>query len=284
MIVVTAATGKLGRLVVDGLLRKVPARELAVAVRNPDKAGDLAARGVEVRRADYSRPETLGAALAGADRLLLVSSSEVGRREAQHAAVIDAAKRARVRVVAYTSVLHAETARIALAAEHRTTERALRASGLPFVLLRNGWYTENYTENLGPALQHGAIVGSADGGRVAAAARADYAAAAVEVLTGAGHEGKTYELAGDVPFTMAELAAEVSRRAGRTIVYRDLPPAEYEAVLTGAGVPAPYAKALADSDLGVARGELDDASGDLRRLIGRPTTPLADAVAAALRG
>jgi NAD(P)H dehydrogenase (quinone) len=284
MIVVTAATGKLGRLVVEGLLRKVPAREIAVAVRTPDKAGDLAARGVEVRRADYARPETLGAALAGADRLLFVSSSEVGRRETQHAAVIDAAKRARVRLVAYTSVLHAETARIALAAEHVTTERALRASGLPFVLLRNGWYTENYTENLGPALQHGAIVGSADGGRIAAATRADYAAAAVAVLTGAGHEGKTYELAGDVPFTMAELAAEVSRRVGRTIVYRDLPPAEYEAVLIGAGLPAFYAKALADSDLGVARGELDDASGDLRRLIGRPTTPLADAVAAALRG
>lgn len=284
MIVVTAATGKLGRLVVEGLLRKVPAREIAVAVRNPDKAKDLAARGVEVRRADYSRPETLGAALAGADRLLFVSSSEVGRREAQHAAVIDAAKRARVPLVAYTSVLRAETARIALAAEHKTTERALRASGLPFVLLRNGWYTENYTENLGPALQHGAIAGSADGGRIAAATRADYAAAAVEVLTGAGHEGKTYELAGDVPFTMAELAAEVSRRAGKTIVYRDLPPGEYRAVLTGAGIPGPFADLLVDSDLGVARGELDDSTGELRRLIGRPTTPLADAVAAALGG
>lgn len=282
MIVVTAATGKLGRLVVEGLLAKVPARELAVAVRDPGKAKDLAARGVEVRRADYSRPETLGPALAGAQKLLLVSSSEVGQRAAQHAAVIDAAKRGRVGLLAYTSLLRAETSKLGLAAEHRETERALRAAGLPFVLLRNGWYIENYTEHLAPALQHGAIVGSAGGGRVAAATRADYAAAAVAVLTGSGHEGRVYELAGDHPFTMAELAAEVSRRAGKTIAYRDLPPAEYKAVLTGAGVPGPYADLLVDSDLGIAKGELDDSTGDLRRLLGRPTTPLAEAVAAAL--
>jgi NAD(P)H dehydrogenase (quinone) len=284
MIVVTGATGKLGRLVVEGLLqRNVPAQQIVVAVRNPEKAADLTARGVKARRADYGRPETLPAALEGADKVLLVSSSEVGQRLAQHRAVVDAARKAGVRLLAYTSVLRAPTSRLALAAEHKGTEEAIRASGLPFVFLRNGWYIENYTENLGPALAHGALVGSAGQGRVAAAARADYAAAAVAVLTGAGHEGKAYELAGDAPFTMSELAAEVSRAAGRTIVYKDLPPEQYRAVLTGAGIPGPYADLLVDSDLGVARGELDDSTGDLRRLIGRPTTPLATAVAAAVK-
>ncbi len=282
MIVVTAATGKLGRHVVEELLKKVPPRELAVVVRTPGKAADLAARGVQVREGDYARPETLLPALAGAEKVLLISSSEVGKRTAQHAAVIDAAKRARPRLLAYTSLLHADTSRMGLAVEHRATEAALRASGLPIVILRNGWYLENYTENLAPALQHGAILGSAGSGRVAAASRADYAAAAAAVLTGAGHEGRTYELAGDVAFTMAELAAEVARQAGKPIAYRDLPEAEYSAALVGAGLPKPVADLLADSDRGIARGELEDSSGDLRRLIGRPTTPLASAIAAAL--
>ena len=282
MIVVTGATGKLGRLVVEGLLKKVPAREVGVAVRSPEKAKALAVRGVEIRPADYSRPETLAKAFAGAEKVLLVSSSQVGQRAPQHLAVIDAAKRAGVRLLAYTSILHGEASRLALAAEHQATEAALRASGLPWVFLRNGWYVENYTEHLDPALQHGAFVGSAGAGRIAAATRADFAEAAVAVLTGLGHEKKAYELAGDRPFTMAELAAEVSRQVGRTIVYTDLPPEQYKAILTGAGVPGPYADLLVDSDLCIARGELDDASGDLRRLIGRPTTPLADAVAAAL--
>ena len=283
MIVVTGATGKLGRLVIDGLLKKVPAREIIAVVRNPEKAKDLAARGVEVRRADYSKPETLTAAFAGAEKVLLVSSSEVGQRAPQHAAVVDAAKRAGVRLLAYTSVLRAETSKLALAAEHKATEAVIRASGVPYVFLRNGWYIENYTENLAPALQHGAIAGSADAGRIAAATRADYAEAAVAVLTGAGHENKVYELAGDPPFTMAELAAEISRKVGKPIVYKDLPPAQYKTVLTDAGLPGPYADLLVDSDLGVAKGELDDSTGELRRLIGRPTTPLSDAVAAALR-
>ena len=283
MIVVTGATGKLGHLVVEGLLKKIPAREIAGAVRSPEKAKDLAARGVAIRLADYSRPETLAEAFAGAEKLLLVSSSEVGQRAPQHAAVIEAAKRAGVRLLAYTSILHGEASRLALAAEHQATEAALRASGLAWAFLRNGWYVENYTEHLGPALEHGAFVGSAGSGRIAAAARADYADAAVAVLTGPGHEKKAYELAGDRPFTMAELAAEVSRQVGKNIVYTDLPPEQYKVVLTGAGVPGPYADLLVDSDLGVARGELDDASGDLRRLIGRPTTPIANAVADALR-
>ena len=281
MIVVTGASGHLGRLVIDALLAKLPARTLVAAVRDPEKVKDLSARGVEVRRADYSRPETLGPALSGAEKVLLVSSSELGKRAVQHLAVIQAAKSAGVRLLAYTSILRAPTSAIGLAREHKETEEAIRASGLPHVFLRNGWYLENYTENLAPALQHGAIAGSAGQGRIAAAARADYAAAAAAVLTGAG-EKEAYELAGDAPFTLAELAAEVSRQAGKPIAYRDLPPAEYRAVLTGAGLPGPVADMLVDSDLSAARGALDDSTGELRRLIGRPTTSLAAAVRAAL--
>lgn len=282
MIVVTGATGKLGRHVVEELLKKTAPGELAVVVRTPEKAADLAARGVQVRQGDYARPETLVPGLAGAEKVLLISSNEVGKRTAQHAAVIDAARRAGARLLAYTSLLHADTSRMALASEHKATEAAIRASGLPFVLLRNGWYLENYTENLGSALQRGAILGSAGSGRVAAASRADYAAAAAAALTGTGHENRTYELAGDVAFTLPELSAEASRQAGKPVAYRDLPVAEYSAALVGAGLPKPVADLYADSDLGIARGELDDSSGDLHRLIGRPTTPLARAIAAAL--
>lgn len=281
MIVVTGATGHLGRLVVEKLLEKVPADELTVAVRSPEKARDLAARGVQVRQADYAKPETLGPALAGAEKVLLVSANEIGKRASQHAGVIAAAVRSGTRLLVYTSALHAPTSTLGLAGEHKATEEAIEASGIPYVFLRNGWYLENYTENLGPALQHGAILGSTAGGRVAAAARADYAEAAVAVLTGGGHEGRAYELAGDVPFTMIELAAEVSRHAGRTVVYRDLPKEQYKAILVGAGVPEPFAELYADSDVGIANGQLDDRSGDLRRLIGHPTTTLATAVAAA---
>lgn len=282
MIVVTGATGKLGRLAIEELLKRTPPGALAAVVRAPEKAADLAARGVQIRQGDYARPETLVSALAGAEKVLFISSNEVGKRTAQHAAVVEAARRAAPRLLAYTSLLHADTSRMGLAAEHKATEAAIRASGLPFAFLRNGWYLENYTENLAPALQHGAILGSAGSGRIAAATRADYAAAAAAVITGAGHEGKTYELAGDVAFTMAELAAEVSRQAGKPVAYRDLPEAEYAAALVAAGLPKPVADMFADSDVGITRGELDDASGDLRRLIGRPTTPLAAAVAAAL--
>jgi NAD(P)H dehydrogenase (quinone) len=283
MIAVTAATGHLGRLVVDQLLRRIPAAQVVAAVRDPGKARDLAARGVEVRRADYGDPASLDAALAGVEKLVFISGSEVGRRVAQHQAVVDAARRAGVKLVAYTSILHADTSPLLLAGEHQATEAMLRASGLNVVLLRNGWYHENYTANLGPALEHGAMLGAAKDGRIAAAARADYAAAAVEVVTGTGHDGKVYELGGDAPFTMAELAAEVSRQAGKPVVYRDLPQAEYAAALAGFGLPAPVAQVYADADAGIAKGALDDRSGTLHRLIGRATTPLAQSVAAALK-
>lgn len=283
MILITGATGKLGHHVVAELLAKVPASQIAVAVRSPDKAADFAKLGIAVRQADYSRPETLDAALAGVDKVLLISSNEVGQRVAQHGAVIAAAKRAKVKLLAYTSILRADTSTLELAREHLATEIVLRASGVPFVLLRNGWYLENYTENLAPALAHGSIAGAAQDGRIAAAARADYAAAAVAVLTSEGHANQVYELAGDRPFTMTELAAEVANQSGKPIAYANLRPAAYRDLLVSSGLPTAVAGILANADEGVTRGELDDTTGTLRRLIGRATTPLADAVARALR-
>jgi NAD(P)H dehydrogenase (quinone) len=283
MIVVTGASGKLGHHVVEQLLQKVPASQVAVAVRNPDNAQALAALGVQVRQADYAEPSSLGRALEGADKLLLISSNALGQRVAHHTAVIGAAKHVGVGLLAYTSILRADSSPISLAREHLATELALRASGLPFVLLRNGWYTENHTEQLGSALQQGAFVGSAKQGRIASAARADYAAAAVSVLTGEGHVHKTYELAGDSSFTMAELAAEVSRQTGKTLPYNDLPRDQYKGILLSVGLPEVLAEMLTDADESIAKGALEDSSGVLSRLIGRPTTTLAASVAAALR-
>ena len=281
MIVITGATGELGQLVVANLIESVEANQIIALVRTPAKASALAAKGVHVREADYSRPETLGPALAGATKVLLISSNELGQRETQHNAVIDTAKAAGVKLLAYTSILHADTSKLLLAAEHVSTEGYLKASGTPFVMLRNGWYMENQTAAIAPALKQGALVGSAKEGRFAAATRADYAAAAVAVLTGEGHEDQIYELAGDVSYTLTELAAEVSRQTGKTIGYQDLPEAEYAGILASF-LPSELARALADADARAATGDLDDESHTLSRLIGRQTTTLADAVAAAL--
>ncbi|MFD5320251.1 SDR family oxidoreductase [Streptomyces sp. NPDC127098] len=284
MYVVTAATGKLGRLVVDALLEKVPAEQVAVVVRNEAKAADLAARGVTVRVADYSAPESLANAFEAGDRVLFVSGTDVGRRIPQHAAVVAAAKAAGVGLLAYTSVLGGPAADFTLADDHKATEELVIASGLPYTLLRNGWYHENYTEQLAPVLAHGAVVASAGDGRVASASRADYAAAAVAVLTGEGHEGAVYELSGDTAWSLAEYAAELSRQTGREIRYTPVTPEEHLAILTGAGLPEPFAAVLVDVDAsGIARGLLAGTSGDLARLVGRPTTPLADAIAVALK-
>jgi NAD(P)H dehydrogenase (quinone) len=282
-IVVTGATGHLGRLVVESLLeRGVPAGQIVAAGRSIDKLNDLADRGVQVKHIDFTQPETLAEAFAGADKVLLVSSSEVGQRAAQHRNAIAAAREAGVGLLAYTSIAKADTTQMLLAAEHRETEEAIRESGIPFVLLRNGWYAENYTDQLTVTLQHGAVLGSAGDGRVSAATRADFADAAAAVLAGDGHAGNVYELGGDEAFTLPELAAEVSRQSGTEVVYRDLPFEEYKQVLVGVGLPEPAAAVFADSDLGIARGDLLIDSGDLSRLIGRPTTPLAAAVTRAL--
>ncbi|MET7616619.1 SDR family oxidoreductase [Streptomyces sp. NPDC005408] len=281
-IVVTGATGALGRLVIDELLATVPADQLVAVVRNKEKAADLAARGIDLRIADYSAPETLAGAFGAGDRVLLISGSEVGQRVEQHAAVIVAAKAAGVAQFAYTSVLGGPDADFQLAAEHQATEQAILDSGLPYTFLRNGWYTENYTEHLAPALEHSAVVASAGEGRIASAARADYAAAAAAVLTGDGHQGKAYELSGDVAWSFTEYAAELSRQTGRTITYNNVPADAHLEILTGAGLPEPLAEVFVDVDAAIGRGLLAGTTGDLARLTGRPTTPLADSVAAAL--
>lgn len=279
MIVVTGATGQLGRLVIDALLRTQPAAQIVAAVRSPDKAADLAARGVLVRKADYSQPETLDGAFAGAEKVLLISSSEVGQRASQHQAVIDAAKRADVALLAYTSLLHADSSPLALAHEHAQTEAALVASGLPVALLRNGWYTENYAQTIPAAIEHGAVLGSAGDGRIASAARADYADAAAAVLVSPQPQaGRVYELAGDSAYTLAEFAAEIALQSGKPVAYRNLSQADYRAALEQIGLPSPVADLLSDSDAGAAKGGLFDDGHALSQLIGRPTTPLAKVV------
>ena len=283
MIAVTGATGKLGRQVISGLLEKMPAAEIVAAVRTPAKAAALAALGVEVREADYDKPETLASAFVGIDKALLISGSDLGAdRVAQHQNAVDAAKGAGVKLLAYTSELHADTSPLKLAEAHKKTEENIRASGLPFAFLRNGWYFENQTATLGPAIEHGAILGCAGNGQFASAAIADYAAAAVAVLTADGQENRIYELAGDTPYTLAQMAAEVSRQVGKPVAYNDLTPDAYQNALVGVGLPAFLAEYLVDAEMGASKGELNDASGDLHRLIGRATTTLAQAVAAAL--
>ena len=277
--VVTGSTGHLGRLVIADLLTRVPSDEIVALARTPSKGADL---GVAVRLFDYDRPETLAPALEGVDRLLLISAGEVGKRVPQHQAVIDAAAAAGVSLIVYTSVLHAPDSLLGLAEEHRQTEAALAERGVPFALLRNGWYTENYTGSIGAAVEHGVVLGSAGDARVAPATRADYAAAAAAVLTADDPAGQTLELAGDEAFTMADYAAEVTRQSGREVVYQDLAEEAYKAALEQIGLPEPVAGMIAQADAAAARGALYDDGGALSRLIGRPTTPLADAVADAL--
>lgn len=281
-IVVTGATGALGRLVVEELLSRVPADRLAVVVRNKEKAADLAERGIDVRIADYDDAASLAGAFHAGDRVLLISGSEVGRRVPQHTAVIEAAKSAGVAQLAYTGILGGPEADFELAAEHKVTEQAILDSGLPYTFLRNGWYHENYTGNLGTVLEHGAVVGSAGAGRVASAARADYAAAAAVVLTGDGHLGRVYELSGDTAWSLAEYAAEVAAQAGRAVAYTEVPAEAHLSILTGAGLPEGFAALLVDVDSAISRGRLAGTGGDLSRLIGRPTTPVSEAIAGAL--
>jgi NAD(P)H dehydrogenase (quinone) len=281
MIVITGATGNLGQHVIASLLASVPAANIIAAVRNPAKAANLAAQGVQVRQADYNDGASLDAAFKGATKILLISSSEVGQRAQQHQNVIDAARRAGVALLAYTSVLRADTSPLGLAAEHVITEAAIRASGLPYSFLRNGWYLENHTEHLAPVLEHGVVLGAAQNGRFSSAARLDYAAAAAAVLTAAQPQA-IYELAGDHGFTLAEYAAEVARQSGKAIVYKDMSQADFKAALVSVGVPDGFADLLADSDAGAAKGGLEDNGKQLSALIGRPTTSLFEAVKAAL--
>ena len=282
MIVITGASGQLGRLVIDKLLTSVPASQLVAAVRNPAAVEDLTRQSVVVRKADYTQPDTLDAAFHGADKLLLISSNAIGQRVAQHANAIAAAKKAGVKLIAYTSILHADTTPLGLGDEHKQTEAMLTESGVPHVLLRNGWYTENYTAGIPAALAHGVILGSAGDGRIASATRADYAAAAAAVLVAENQAGKIYELAGDEAYTLREFAAEVAAQSGTPVTYQDLPEAEYAEALVAAGLPEDLAAMLADSDIGASKGGLFDASKTLSGCIGRPTTGLSEVIKTAL--
>lgn len=283
LILVTGASGQLGALIVDALLERVPAGRIVATARETASLSAFAKRDISVRRADYADPASLDAAFAGVGTVLLVSSNAVGARVEQHRNVIEAAKRAGVGLLAYTSVLRADTSTLSLAGEHVTTEALLRDSGVPHVLLRNGWYTENYTGSIGPELAHGAVIGSSGDGRISAATRADYAAAAAAVLASAEPQaGRIYELAGDQAFSMADYAAELAQQAGKPVAYHDMPEADYAAALVQAGLPAGFAQVLAQCSASAGGGSLFDDSHTLSKLIGRPTTPLRDTIAAAL--
>lgn len=282
MFAITGASGQLGRQVIEALLTHVPAESLVAIVRNPVKVADLAKSGVQVRTADYNDLTALTEALTGVEKLLLISSSEVGQRVVQHGRVIEAAKQAGVKLIAYTSLLHATHSPLGLGAEHVATEQLLAESGIPFVLLRNGWYSENYLASLPAALEYGVFIGSAGEGKISAAPRADYAAAAAKVLTLDNQEGKVYELAGDDGWTLAELSAEISQQTTTPIRYQNLSEADFKAALLNAGLPEGLAAMLADSDVGASTGGLFDGQHQLSQLIGRPTVPLSDSVKKAL--
>jgi NAD(P)H dehydrogenase (quinone) len=280
-IAITGATGHLGRLVISKLKEKALAGQIVGLVRSKQKAADL---GVEAREADYDKPETLGPALEGVATLLLISGSEMGKRATQHKNVIDAAKKAGVKWIVYTSLLHADRSSLSLAGEHLATEAALKESGIPYTLLRNGWYTENYTGSMQGAIAGGAFIGSAREGKISSASRADYADAAVAVLTSEGQQGKVYELAGDEAYTLKDLAAQISRQTGKEIPYKNLPESDYAAALGSFGVPEGFAHAIASWDVSASKGDLFDDGHQLSALIGHPTTPLATTISESLKG
>ena len=283
MFAVTGATGALGRLTIAALLDLVPAAQIVAVVRDEEKARDLSEKGVIVRSADYNNPASLEAAFVGVSRLLLISGSEIGKRVAQHTAVVNAAKQAGVSFIAYTSILHADVSTIGLAEEHRQSEAAILNSGLNYAMLRNAWYNENYTGALQPSIAHGGILGSSGEGRISSASRADLATAAAIVLAGgAQHDGKVYELVGDQSLNMTEFAAEVSAQAGTTVPYIDLPEADYAKALEGAGLPGFVAAMIAQSSAASRDGALYGSEKHLSALIGRPTTPISATIRSAL--
>lgn len=284
MIAVTGANGQLGRHVIEHLLEHTSADSIVALVRSPERASDLSAKGIHVRHADYDQPETLTKALQGVDKLLLISSSEVGKRAIQHQAVIDAATAANLELLVYTSLLKTAESPMVLAAEHKITEAAIKASKLPAVILRNGWYTENYTANLAAVLETGVVAGAAKQGKYHTATRNDYALAAAKVLLdGSAHSGKTYELAGDQGFTLAEYAAEIAKQSGKNIAYQDMTASDYAALLVQIGLPSEFADVLADSDVAASSGWLEDNSKTLSTLIGRPTTAISTSITQALQ-
>ncbi|EOX0647714.1 SDR family oxidoreductase [Morganella morganii] len=278
MIAITGATGLLGQHVIENLLQTVPAGQIVAIVRNPAKGASLSRKGISVRQADYNDEASLIRALQGVEKLLLISSSEIGQRVTQHRNVINAAKSANVKFIAYTSLLHADTSPLGLHTEHVETEKMLADSGIRYALLRNGWYTENYLASVPAALEHGVFIGAAGEGKIAFATRADYAAAAACVISEDGHAGKVYELAGDEARTLSHLAKELTEQSGKNVVYQNLSQADFVAALKNAGLPDELSEMLADSDVGASVGGLFDDSHTLSKLIGRPTTTLAESI------
>jgi NAD(P)H dehydrogenase (quinone) len=277
---ITGATGQLGTLVVEQLKTKVASENIAALARSLDKASSL---GVEAREFDYSKPEILEESLDGIEKLLLISSSEVGQRATQHANVINAAKKAGVKWIVYTSLLHADTSKISLAGEHLATEKALKESGIEHTILRNGWYSENYGMSIKGAVEGGGFIGSAGDGKISSASRADFAEAAATVISDESNKGKVFELAGDVAYTLTELAAEISKQTGKNIPYNNLPETEYAKILRSFGIPDLFADGLASWDVCASKGDLFDDSKQLSQLIGRPTTPISETVKVALQ-
>ncbi|HCR3444802.1 SDR family oxidoreductase [Morganella morganii] len=278
MIAITGATGLLGQHVIENLLQTVPAGQIVAIVRNPAKGASLGRKGISVRQADYNDEASLIRALQGVEKLLLISSSEIGQRVTQHRNVINAAKSANVKFIAYTSLLHADTSPLSLHTEHVETEKMLADSGILYTLLRNGWYTENYLASVPAALEHGVFIGAAGDGKIASAARADYAAVAARVISEDGHAGKVYELAGDEAWTLSHLAKELTEQSGKNVVYQNLSQADFVAALKNAGLPDKLSEMLAYSDIGASEGGLFDDSHTLSKLIGRPTTTLAESI------
>jgi len=279
-IAVTGATGQLGRLVVEQLKSRTSADNIVALVRTPEKALDL---GVNARDFDYNQTEGLEEALNGIDTLLLISGSEVGQRATQHSNVIEAAKKAGIKWIVYTSLLHADTSTLSLAGEHLATEKMLKESGVEHTILRNGWYTENYTGSIDGALAGGAFIGSAGDGKISSAARADFAEAAAVVLSDESHKGKVYELAGDDSYTLSDLAEEISKQTGKDIPYKNLAEADYASALKSFGIPEAFAEAIASWDVSASKGDLFDDSKQLSKLIGRATTPMAETVKVTLK-
>lgn len=284
MILVTGATGQLGRLVIKSLIEKgVEPSNIIAAARNLDSAQDLSSLGISIRYADYTDPASLKEALEDVEKVLLISSNNVGHRVQEHQAVIQAAAEANVKQLAYTSILKASSTPIKLGAEHIATESDIKASGIPYTILRNGWYSENYLAALPMALQHNAFIGSAGEGKVSSAARADYAEAAAVVLSTEGHLRKTYELAGDNSYTLSDLAAETAKQAGKKLSYHNLPEKEFAKILLDSGLPEGLAYGLADADIGASNGFLESSSSELQYLLGRTTTPIGESIRQALK-
>ena len=277
---VTGATGQLGTIVIKELKKRVPTDELVALVRSPEKASNL---GVETRKFDYNNRDGLTESLKGIDRLLLISSNEIGQRAKQHLNVIEAAWENGVKWIVYTSLLHADKSSLSLATEHHTTEQAIIDSGIDYTILRNGWYTENYANSIKGAVDGGAYIGSASNGRISSASRADYAEAAAVVITNESHKGKIYELAGDDSYTLHDLAAEVSKQSGKKIPYKNLTEGEYIDALKSFNVPGPLAEAIASWDVSASNDDLYDDSHQLSLIIGRSTTPLSESVRDALK-